>query len=338
MTPAKPLAVFFNCLTVLFFLGSGVTIAADTIAAEQLKNYQLGLSDARPAEAVTLAPVIGRWTFAPGSPLTIAHPFEHSKIDVLVGNSQYLDKGTQVATISGPSVSHFYHRLNIIEQEFQVAEQRYQSNQQLFKDNAISAEQWQQTLADFLKLADQYHETQVVAERFQQMGEDRAAFTMPADGIWQLADEPGVLGTVLPKNSLRIGARVPQQLVDHVVALTLSDKQYAVSFRDKNAQNGLVTLWSEPAYDDSWQINQILSVQPSITIEGALHIPAGALTSLAGQPTVFIARNDEFRPVAVDIVAQHSDFYVVVPQQAFDGQLVTESIGALKGIYSDGEQ
>ncbi|MGM0480539.1 MAG: hypothetical protein ACQEQZ_01265 [Pseudomonadota bacterium] len=338
MTSAKPLVSTLKCLTLLFFVGSGAAVAVETVSADDMKNYQLGLSDPTPAENVVLAPVIAQWTFAPGSPLKIAHPFEQAKIDILVADSQYLNKGTQVATISGPSVTHFYHRLDVVEQQFKVAEQRYQSNQRLFEDNAIAAEQWQQTLTHFLQQADQYHEIQVFAERFQQIDDNRASFSMPADGIWQLSDSADVLGMVMAQEDLRIGAQVPQQIAPHVRALVVGNNQYNVSFREQSSNNGMVTLWSEPARQDPWRINQILSAKPSITVENAVQIPATALTSLAGQATVFVVRNNEFIPVAVDVVAQRSDFYVVVPQQTLGGQIVTESIGALKGIYSDEEQ
>lgn len=311
-------------------------LAAQSIAVEQVSNYELRPQTAETAEVVTFSPVTGRYQTTPGSVLTLANPFDNAAVDYAVVDGQALEPGTLIAQLNGPSVEHFFHRVDMLQEQYAVATRQYQSKKRLFENNAIAADEWQQFLTHYISLSDTFHEINVVLNRVQQTGEQSAKLISTEAGIWRTSTNSQQLGSLLTKERLAVVAEIPLAQAKNITHVQINSLQLPVRQREQTVRNGFVRVWSEPPGQVAWTIDQRFTVEPQAKLENTYRVPASAIATLQDQAVVFSIDNSTIKAVPVELLSLQNAHYFVLSATALN-RIATNSVAALKVIANEQE-
>jgi len=307
--------------------------AKQTIDTNAIKSYSLSLKKPIEVEYVELSPQLGQWRAGPGESLGIDNPFENASIEMHIGDGQWVEQDAGIATLTGPSVEHFYHRLETVQEQYQIATEQYQVKKELYTQKAISSNDWRLFLNDFLVLSDNMHEINVLLQRFTKVGTQSAQLKAPESGLWRNSSQPKMLGHLIPESRMRIAVSVPLKFAANIRKLKVGEKSFSVELPDKVSKNGFVTLWSEPVTDKNLKMNEVLDVTPLINLNNTFKIPASAVSSINGKAVVFGVQNATMRPIIVDILHIENGNYFVTSASPLSSDIATSSVAALKGIF-----
>ncbi|RUO76173.1 membrane fusion-like protein [Idiomarina seosinensis] len=340
--PPSNLTTSIKCITNILSLALlGVAtatnaLAAQSIAAEQVSNYELRPQTAETAETVTFAPVTGRYQTTPGSVLTLSNPFDNAAIDYAVVDGQTLELGTLIAQLNGPSVEHFFHRVDMLQEQYDVATKQYQSKKRLYENNAIAADEWQQFLTQYINLSDTMHDINVVLRRVTQTGEQSAQLIATESGIWRTSSNSQQLGSLLTQERLAVVVEIPMAQAKRITHLQINSRQLPVRQREQTVRNGFVRVWSESPGQVAWTIDQRFTVDPQAKLENAYRVPASAIATLQDQVVVFSMDNSTIKAVPVELLSLQNTHYFVQSATSLN-RIATNSVAALKVITEEQE-
>ena len=311
-------------------------LAAQSIAADQISNYELRPQTAEKAEMVAFAPVTARYQTTPGSVLTLPNPFDNAAVDYTVVDGQALESGTLIAQLSGSSVEHFFHRVDILQEQYNVASKQYQSKKRLYENNAIATDEWQQFLTQYINLSDTLHDINVILKWVAQTGEQSAKLLATEPGVWRTSDNSQQLGSLLTKERFAVVAEIPIAQAKRITHLQINNLQLAVRQREQTVRNGFVRVWSESPRQVDWAIDQRFTVAPLAAIDNAYRVPASAIATLKDQAVVFNIENTVINAVPVELLSLHGSYYFVQSTIPLDN-IATHSVAALKVIAEERE-
>lgn len=323
----------------LALLGTATTanaLAAQSIAVEQVSNYELRPQTAETAEVVTFSPVTGRYQTTPGSVLTLPNPFDNAAVDYAVVDGQVLESGTLIAQLNGPSIEHFFHRVDMLQEQYAVATNQYQSKKRLYENNAIAADEWQQFLTQYINLSDTLHEINVVLDRVKQTGEQSAQLIATETGIWRTSTHSQQLGSLHTQERLAVVAEIPLAQAKSITHLQINSLQLPIKQREQTVRNGFVRIWSEPPGQVAWTINQRFTVEPQAKLENAYRVPASAIATLQEETVVFSMDSSTIKAVPVELLSLQNTHYFVQSETALN-RIATHSVAALKVIADEQE-
>lgn len=310
--------------------------AAQSIAVEQVSNYELRPQTAETADVVTFAPVNGRYQTTPGNVLTLPNPFDNAAVDYAVVDGQQLEPGTVIAQLTGPSVEHFFHRVDMLQEQYAVATQQYQNKKRLFENNAIAADEWQQFLTQYINLSDTLHDINVVLRRVTQTGEQSARLIATESAIWRASNNSQQLGSLLTESRLAVVAEIPVAQAKRITHLQINSLQLPVNQREKTVRNGFVRVWSEPPGHLAWTIDQRFTVEPQAKLENAYRVPASAIATLQDKTVVFSIEDAVIKAVPVELLSLQNTHYFVQSETALN-RIATNSVAALRVIAEEQE-
>ncbi|MGM0526122.1 MAG: membrane fusion-like protein [Pseudomonadota bacterium] len=323
-------------LAILGTVTTTTTLAAQSISVEQVSHYDLRPQQAKKAERVSFPPVTGRYQATPGSMLTLPNPFENAAVNYLIVDGQKVEDGTLIAQLHGPSVEHFFHRVETIKEQYDVAAKQYQSKKQLYQKNAIAADEWQQFLTHYISLSDTLHDVNVVLRRVTQTSEQSAKLIAKESGIWRNSHNDQELGTLLTRARLAIVAEVPVEQAHRITSLEVNSKQLQVRQREQTVRNGFVRLWSEPPRQTDWIIGQRFTVEPQSIIDDAYRVPASSIATLKDQAVIFTIENATITAVAVELLSFRDGHYFIQSTAPLNN-IATHSVAALKVLAKEQE-
>lgn len=309
-------------------------LAAQSISVEQVSNYDLRPQAAVKADNVAFAPVTGSYQTTPGSVLTLPNPFENAAVDYQVVDGQAVESGTLIAQLHGPSVEHFFHRVETLQEQYDVAAKQYQSKKKLYQNNAIAADEWQQFLTQYISLNDTLHEINVVLRRVKQTAAQSAQLIATEPGVWRTSSNGQQLGTLTAHARLAIVAEVPIEQAKRISSLNINGQKLRVSQREQTVRNGFVRIWSEPPENINWTIGQRVNVVPQATIENAYLLPASAIVTLQDQPVIFSIENATINAEPIELLSLSGEHYFVRSTTPLN-IIATHSVAALKVIAED---
>ncbi len=310
--------------------------AAQSIALERVKNYELRPEPAIKVEQVNFSPVIGRYQSAPGRLLTLSNPFESAAVNYQVADGQHVSQGDVIATLYGPSVEHFFHRLETLQEQYEVATRQYQNKKSLYQNSAIAADEWQTFLKEYLNLSDAMHEMRVIQERIRQMSEQSAELIAKEPGTWRISNHSATLGSLLMASRLALVAEVPVSQAPYITQLAVAGHYLNVRTREQTTRNGFVRIWSEAPKNVDWIVGQTFNVVPSATVNNAYRVPASSIATLANNTVVFVIESNAIVAVPVELLSLSGDQYFVKAAESLN-TLVTHSVSALK-VLADAEE
>jgi len=331
MKRSNSLAIFASVFMSLCFVTSAT--ANQTVDIAALKNYDLSLKKPIAVDHIALSPQLGQWRAGPGESLGIDNPFENADIEMHLGNGRWVEKGAAIATLKGPSVEHFYHRLETIQEQYQIATEQYQVKKKLYAQKAISSNDWRLFLNDYLVLSDNMHEVNVLLQRFTKTSDDSTQLKAPESGLWRSSAQPNMMGHLIPESHMRIAVSVPSKHAASIQKLQVKDKSFLVALPEQISRNGFVTLWSEPVSDNSLKIDEVFDVTPLVNLKNAFKVPASAVSSINGKTVVFAVQNTLIRPINVDIVSIDNNEYFITSESPISTDIATSSVAALKSIF-----
>jgi hypothetical protein len=308
-----------------------------SVAVNSVAKYQLGLSSAKQVQQAYLPPVIASYQASPGQPLSITNPFAGAAISYQAADGAKVTQGSPLALLQGPSVEHFFHRLERIKEQYAVAQKQYQNKQSLYQANAISANEWQDFLDNYIAITDSMHEVTIILERFQPTGERTVILSAPNNGIWHYSSNASEVGTLVAQAQLLVAADIPLAMADTVTGLNIGDTQLTISKRAQSTRNGFVRVWANTDASNSWRVGQTLTATPVINIDNGYQIPASAVTSLNDSSIVFMRDDEQLVAIAVEIISAVDNDYMVAAKRPLTGTIVTRSIAAVKAIVEQGE-
>ncbi|MBY6062728.1 hypothetical protein [Pseudidiomarina sediminum] len=309
-----------------------------SVPLQAVDNYALDLEPALAVQMIPLAPVLATVRAAAGQPLQIPQPFENVAIQLHVSDGTSIAAQTHVATLQGPAVEHFFHRYQLLSEQYSVAQRQYQSKRKLYAQQAISANDWQQFLTEYLRLSDTMHELEVLRQQYQQVNDDTAHYFAPNAGIWRISNQTGQLGSLLPTSQLRLAIQVATHDAETIEAIQLEEQQLPILARDHASTNGLVTLWSAVPKNTAWPLQQTLNVQPLTALSNSYRVAASAITTINAQTVVFEQHGEQLRVVPVTLVSLVDNHYFVTATSDIQGRIATASVAALKGQLESEEQ
>ncbi|MGO1328490.1 MAG: hypothetical protein ACTHT9_02360 [Idiomarina loihiensis] len=331
MKRLKSLSIFASVVTLLCVTASAA--ANQTVDITSIKNYDLALKTPIAVDNVELSPQLGQWRAGPGESLGIDNPFENAGIDMHIGNGHWVEKNAEIATLKGPSVEHFYHRLETIREQYQIATEQYQVKKKLYTQKAISSSDWRLFLSEYVVLSDNMHEVNVLLQRFTKTSADSTQLKAPASGLWRSSVQPNMLGHLIPASAMRIAVSVPSQYASNIRRLQVKGKSVAVELPEKISRNGYVTLWSEPVTDRDLYLDEVLNITPLVSLENAFKVPASAVSSINGKNVVFVVQNTSIQPITINIISIDNNDYFITSDSPITTDIATSSVAALKGIF-----
>lgn len=328
----------YSFLLILVALSSTQVSAQTAVSIAELKNYELGLQQPEVADMVPGAPLLATYQPMTQKHLVIANPFENAHVQFAVTDGTRVNLGQRIATITGPSVEHFFHRLETVKAQYDVAQQQHKSKYNLYQRNALSADDWQNFLDQYIRLSDQMHEIKILLSRFHQLADDSAELKAPIDGVWQSDADDMRIGYVIDRSEIRLAVQAPNELASSVHHISVQGERFTIDYREQSTRNGFTTLWSSPLTESTFTLYQRMSVIPLRNIANAFKVPGSAVSSLNGEPVVFSVDKQTIHPIPVRVSAVEGEDYYVAASTSLDNPIVTHSVAALKGIIDSREE
>ena len=311
------------------------------IALASLGQLDLQFSEVETATEYAHADYVAVPTPLPGSAMRMIAPIAPQQRLYLVANGESVKQGQKIALLRGAEVHHFFDNYAALTESYQLAKKRYEANQALYKNGAISQEKWQQITADYLKARLDWGHFNHFSEIFSALPDDEDAgyLVAPIDGYFFFASDEGTpeavnLGEVVAKENIRLRTLLPASLASSVTRLGLPQCALAIERREHIATQMMVAVWSSTMTPPCAGLpGQFIRVTPITERQVQIVSPQAVLTHHQ-QTQVLLKKGQHVVPVPVTIIAQtHQQQLVIAFMPELVGQSVlTTSVSAVQGL------
>lgn len=314
---------------------------AQTVSRENLGELVLEFAA---VEAVNTRPGPSRLievATLPGDGLAMQLPFAPNRLEQLVDDGALVSADTAIARIYGPELEHWVLAARLLKERFEDARKRYERNERLYDQQALSADKWQVILDRYHTLKiEQQHTAHVMSWLTVEEGdahEPTAILRAPQIGHVMFASpsheaEP-IIAYFVPPQSLRFAMQIPQQYADSALAMVSGACELPVARRDGLVNGYSRRVWSEPLGD-------CLPGHPGLRLSGVpiydfdgYAVPRDAVLSYRGETYLALELPSELELVPVAVAGEdHQHFYVSSERDLKNARVLVRSNSALQGL------
>ena len=331
-------------LAVAALVATGFAAAQERVAKADLGGLAL---DFAPAQAVTERPgppLLFQVAPYPGDVFELRLPFHPNRIEPLVAQGQTVAAGDAVARLRGPELGIWLAGARATQRRFADVRRRYEANQPLFEQGALSAAKWSEIASEYLALDAQIRHIEHVLEVLRPSADrdSEALLATPVAGrvdfSRQAPPAPGelVVATILADEAMRLVGRVALDEADGVRAIEAGDCRVAVAHVELQAERLYRQIWSEPLF-------ACPDLAPGALLSGHLvhefagyRIPRAAVFRVAGRAGVAVDAGDSLRFVPLSIASEDRGAFFVSVDAATDplagSEVLVRSVSAVQGL------
>lgn len=320
-------------------------VAADQVELSELGQLSLSYHQVTPQSHYTGAALTARVTNFVQSGYPVANMLEVSQQQWLVQQGQQVTHKQPVVQLSGDAVEHFLTEYKAQQQQLEVVAQRYQSNQQLFQKQAISAAQWQEISAA-------YHSTLLAFEHLDHFYQHIVQINKANNSITLAAPQAGHIDivanqTILFSVSAAATSRLRGQLATfskQPTSVSWQQCELAIDYVEQTSQGFTQTWWSIPLTDLPAHCQAPLGSQLSVTPhyqQTVFNVPASSIIRHQQQTYVWQLVQQALVLVPVDIIGKQAMntangaayLQITSTQLAPNSQVLQQSVGAVYGHF-----
>lgn len=316
--------------------------AQERLALDALGELELAWATVEAMEQVPGPALRATADPGPGAALQLRLPAELQRADFRVRPGARVTAGDPLAVLEGLEIHHWMLEYEALETRFDTARRRYERNQSLFREGALSGDRWTEIEERYFALQLEFEHMRHVREWLQpgpQEIPDSLLAIAPASG-WLLYDSRNVmfeagatLFEILPQDELRLRVMVPTDRAAQIEALAFDDCEVAVAWVEESAHGFYRTAWSRPLTDACpLRPGAELGVRPLYRAQ-ALRVPRDAVFQWRREPHVWLRQADSLVARPVELIADTPDGYAVADDPTLaGGEVLTRSVSAAQGI------
>ena len=283
----------------------------------------------------------GRVGFRNGEAYIVPSPGRVQQIEYLVEPGAAVNKGQPFAVLRGPEMHHVEMSYESSRALAASAEQRFLSNQPLYKRKAISESQWRE-------ISENYYASQLEYEHMRHFFElvasddDPAALTLTAplasvidyDADSSEVAEGDSIALFIPRAAIRLEVALPQGAGADVFAVRTDSCELDIERVSAMTDGFFIKAWTQtlpPACP--LMLGQQVLVQPLVRTSNAYRVSQAAVFTLERQTYVWLLRDDTLEAIAVTVLAAEGDAYFVRTEDSLAGQgVLISSVSAVQGV------
>ncbi|WP_100642420.1 hypothetical protein [Alteromonas facilis] len=324
----------------MLWLVSFVGVAQTSINESALGNFELTYTQVESLDEYPITAISGQIRVREGDIYSLTAPINPQQRIYLVGDGGAVTAGQRIAHLIGSEVHHFRERLDAQRLIVSQAEQRYNKNQALFKQQAISQERWQQIMAYYFEQKLMLGHLEHFAEwvEFTDSYEEMYLLS-PIAGLLRHtpisnAEDGVVLAKLVPLAQARANANVPISAASKVSALRFGNCVVDVDSFSANASGVTADIWSQPLNDDcGFTLGQSVELTPVVE-QPIMRIPKASIYMFEGNTYVAKLEGTILTPVAVSVRARSdaTNMYIEAQPLLVNARVLSSSVSALQGI------
>ncbi|MBC3766507.1 hypothetical protein [Neptunicella marina] len=328
-------------ITLLLLTGFSSLACAESLSIADLGQLELAYTQARNVDGFNGTTLRATVSVQPGQDFRLLSPIRVQQLHYLIADGTFVSQNQAILSLSGSEVHHFKERYDAGKSILAVASRRYQSNLKLYRQQAISESQWQETNRQYQEARLSLGHLQHFMELVVKTSEDGETLTIgaPIAGVFHYADlsdssmEEPLLATILPPTSLRLGVKVPLSLVQDLQQLRTDHCVVEMTDKGRYADNFFVQAWSVPLGNNCQLLaGQRVAAIPHYAIQG-YQVPKQAVFRLHQQQWILVRQAEQLHTIAVRVLASEPESYIVSSDTPLSGMdILTSSVGALQGM------
>jgi hypothetical protein len=327
-------------LLLLAGLLSAIAAPAQELPLQALGDLEVAFATLQPTDRVPGPPLRAVVRARSGEAYRVQLPREANRVSFLAGNGEPVRRGEPVVRLEGPEIHHWRLEYEAVGQRLQTARSRYERNQSLYADGALSADRWTEIEDRFLDLKLEYEHMRHFAELLHDGSDEHVLLVgTPQDGVviyrsGQVAAAAGAtLFEIIPDKALRLEVQAPASRAAALRTLQVADCRLPVTAVDRAAQGFFVTAWSAPLDEACpWPPGTVLSARPEYAEDGLL-VPHKALFQWQREPHVLLRTGDALSARRVVLVADTEQGYAIEADDALAGrEVLIRSVSAAQGM------
>jgi hypothetical protein len=344
MTLKMRAAVSFslNLIIATMMVSTPTTVDAQdhTISQSQLGQLSINVAPVESVTTYTGAALSAEVTVLSGGGYTMNAPMSVQRVIYLKPRGESVKAGETVVKLIGSEVEHYYDAYQLKTDLFKQTSELYENNRKLYKQKAISEQQWliisEQYMTQKLALGEYMHFFDYVS-KFDH-DEQSLSLKTPIDGVLTYNDFARLnmdqeIVRIIPSQAIRVKLNLPASHAQMPSALALPSCSLNVDYAEGLAHSFYKTLWSEPLKSAcALTLGNRVAVNPKYALS-AYRVPQTAVFNLHGDYYVMAKQGDGFVSVAISIVSSEENDFIVTANKSLSGEVVAStSVSALQGI------
>ncbi|KKO48992.1 hypothetical protein VT06_08350 [Arsukibacterium sp. MJ3] len=274
----------------------------------------------------------------PNSAMPIGRVIENAAMLWLEQPGTLVKQGQPVLQLEGAEVQHFLTEYDTRKTYFQLVKTRYDDNQRLFEQKAISSSAWQELSLTYQNALLDFEHLDHFYERISAIRADRLQITIsaPIAGVVLAAESSdSALFRMMAPEHIRLRGAISDQQA-RPAAVRFNDCQLPIARIDTMSQGFSRIWWSAPLISAitcqvNWQ--QQLSVLP-IYAQAVYRVPSSSIVRHDSQQHVWMKTTSTLRLVPVTIIAKEIDaFWVQSGEFSSATEVLSQSVSAVYGHY-----
>jgi len=321
--------------------------AREQVALEELGELELHFVVATAVARVPGASVWAQVSHRAGEAFRVYAPQRIQQAHYLVEAGQRVAEGQPVVELSGPEIHHWQLEFESVEARYRLAQDRYRRNESLYARQSIPESRWLEIVSQWHALRLEFEHMSHFAELLAPPGDsvhESLTLLAPFDalvdyvqsGAAPLQDE--LIAAFVPRDALRLRARVPAARRDSLEALDARGCEVPVATVSEQVDGFLVDAWSTaPDASCGFLPGQTLEVTPLYRAGGqgqrVLRVPGSALLAWEQQNYLLQRRGEVLvlQPVT-PLTREGADYLVRAPSSLAGAEVLADSVSAVQGI------
>ncbi|GGD63737.1 hypothetical protein [Lacimicrobium alkaliphilum] len=316
------------------------------LQAATLKVADLGELDLRYSQVQAIANYTGPSMAAhveseEGQAYQLFSPFMVQQLAYQVENGAWVEQGQTVLRMTGSEVHHFIERIEAAQSILSLAKHRYDNNQSLYRQQAISESTWQDIVS-------QYQQARLAFGHLGHFQELIAAVSESGDSIVLKAPSAGfirystenersgsepLLARFIDRQALRVSVNIPVVNASTLSHLSTPECNLQIEHLGQSANGLFVKAWSEAVPQGCKLLpGQQLSIKPGYTTQAYL-VPRQSVFRFEQRQQVMLHDGQQLISQPVQIVASQGKHYVITSDTSLSQyEVLASSVGAVKGL------
>lgn len=314
--------------------------------AEEIDLSSLGALSLSYQQAVLISSypgqrIIAEASYKKGAAFSLLAPGRVQQANYLVEIGSAVEKGQPVVELRGPEMHHFLLELEVARKIFTSAEQRFNSNRELYKKGAINESQW-------AMISEKYYSSQLEYEHMRHFNElvistdgktDTITIGAPINGLINYAldhndiQSGDAIAVFIPLSGVRLQAQIATSERAGIKYFKTDSCELSVTGVGAVAEGFFVTAWSEPVNAScNFILGQRFLVTPYFQTT-AYRIPATALFQWQADTAIFVKVGEQLRIVEVSAIGSSgSDYLVTSKHDLHNADVLVTSVSAVQGV------
>lgn len=274
----------------------------------------------------------------PNSGYPVHEVLEATQKNWLIQSGQLVANKQPIVELSGSAVHHFLTEYDVRKQHLEIVSQRYESNRNLFANQAISSAQWQEISLAYQTALLEFEHLDHFYENIVSISDSHLRITVaaPKAGVLVVTTNPSVLFEIIEHEQLRLIGDIGNQAISPK-AVSWSQCELGIA-RVDSASQGFTRQWSTESLSAGAAECQLnwgthVTVRPVYSAE-VFAVPTAGVVRHEQQQYVWIKEGDNLTFTPITIVGKSAEsFYVVGEALSSNDAVLTQSVGAVYGHY-----